>query len=121
MKLSRSGVNRGLGPATEIVGAGEDGLLACRRCVLGEGLCHQAEELQEEVIRLQHQRLQKEMDQVFSETLHLLEPKLTATLKEMAGRVCDYWFGKDMEGLEARDFWQQEEGSFSACISVTTG
>lgn len=73
---------RGLGPPTEVAGAEEDGLLACRRCVLGEGLCHQVKELQEEVITVQHQRLQKEMDQIFSETLQLQEPKPTTTLKE---------------------------------------
>ena len=65
-----------LGPLVE-AGAAGDGLLACRRCVLIEDLCHQVKELQEEVSRLCSIRDdEEERDWIFSETLQLHEPEV---------------------------------------------
>lgn len=72
-----------------------------------------AKEVQEEVSRLCGIRdSEKEINWISFRTL---QPEPSAVLKEDQV-VCAYWVRK-RQRLEACDFWQQEEGSCSTCIS----
>ena len=74
-----------------------------------------AKEVQEEVSRLRGIRDgEKENNRIFFKTL---QPEPSAVLKEDEV-ICAYWVRK-WQRLEAYDFWQQEEGSCSTCISPT--
>lgn len=66
-----------------------DGLLASRRVVLIEDLCHQLNELWEQVSRLHSIRgNKKEINQVLSETLQLLKPESSTAAGGQAESLC---------------------------------
>lgn len=77
-------------------GAAGDDFPARRRYAVIKDLCHQVKELQEEVSSLHSIRdNEKEIDQIFSNTQQLQEPKLPAVLKGGgSGRVYACLFGK---------------------------
>lgn len=66
---------------------GEGGFFACRRFVLGEGLCHQGKEFQEDIIRLCSIRHYRRKWIKLQTILQLLETKPTTTLKEMQAKT----------------------------------
>lgn len=88
MKLSRPGVTWAwiLGPA-ESVGMGEDGFIACKRCILREGLCHQDKEFWEEIIRLSGIRDYRRKWIKPQAILQIKETKPATALKEMQEKM----------------------------------
>ncbi|KAK4826426.1 hypothetical protein QYF61_008959 [Mycteria americana] len=88
-----------LGPASD---PGEI-TVSCRRCAVLENLCHQGEELQEEVSRLRSIREdEREIDGIISESQQLEDPQPPSAVEKQAVSTPNIKFKRSQKCLQAK-------------------